>query len=176
MGLLMNSSRGRQIYRSALRGSKFGILNIFYVFIPYLYSVYSNKPLFFIYLGVAVFNLISLLVVNFLYRNKFGYDLLRLRYLIFLACYNASFYGGLIFFIYAPLKISLFSFDMIVLLIFLSLAIISIADYISSLNRGMKKMKTYYTRTYRKYFIVNIIVSVLSILFGILLLVPMMIL
>lgn len=157
-------------YKSAITGAYFGILNIFLVFVPLTYSLYSNKFLFSFYTIVGILMLALTGVIPIKYKSLYNYDFLSIRYLYFVGTLSLVFYFGVI------LKYILnfgFSFSNIYIFILqLILILMSVFDIYLSAHKGILRMRTMYLRTIMGHHFKNWIVILISIIIGVLLLMP----
>lgn len=173
MSLFLNSKkRSGKVYNSALIGAYFGIFNVFYVFLPYLFSVKENKFLFAFYMIAGILILISVAFIVIAYRNEYSYNLIKLRYLLFAGVYTLVFYLGLGYSLFKTLNSSLFSADTYFMLLYVILSVMSSSDMLSSVKKGFVKVKRFYTRTYKKQILYNIAVIIGAVAVGFLLLLP----
>ena len=172
MGVFSSSNNSKRVYKAALRGTFFGILNVFYMFIPYLIYLSQKKFMFAFYIFAAVLILASLIVIAVFYRDEYNYDTVKLRYLLFTAIYTAVFYIGLTFLLYKNFKVKFFSLDTYFLILYVVFAVLSSWDMLSSTLKGLEKVKRLYTRTYKKQLILNILTVIGAIIAGYLLLLP----
>lgn len=166
------SPRSGKVYNSALIGAFFGIFNVFYVFLPYLFSVKDNKFLLTFYSVAGILILASLVFIIICFKNEYSYNLIKLRYLLFTSIGTLSFYLGLGVSLFRKLNFSFFSIDTYFMLLYIILSIMSSWDILTSVKKGFAKVKRFYTRTYKKQILYNIAVSLGGIVTGILLLLP----
>ena len=169
---LNTGNNSKKVYKSALKGTYFGIFNVFYMFIPYLTSLHENKFMFFFYIFAAILILASLILVVLFYRDEYNYNTLKLRYLLFTALYTLTFYGGLTFLLYKKFSVKFLSLDTYFLILYVIFAVMSSWDILSSTLRGFSKIKRLYTRAYKKQLIFNILTASGAVATGILLLLP----
>lgn len=176
MSLFFNSGkRSGKVYNSALIGAFFGIFNVFYVFLPYLFSVKENKFLFIFYLVTGILILSSLVFIIICFKNEYSYNLMKLRYLLFTAVYTLSLYLGLGISLFKKLNFSFFSTDTYFMLLYVILSVMSSWDILTSVKKGFAKVKRFYTRTYKKQILYNTVVSLGALAVGIALLLPQLI-
>lgn len=169
MGIYTNiGSNSKKIYKSALTGAYFGILNVFLVFIPFLNSIFNDKILFFTYLVTGIIMLTGVLIVPLCYRNKYSYSIAKLRYLLYLGSCNLAFYVGLLLRLF--LNFGKTPVNLYILLLYAVLILMSVFDIFLSAKKGFKKIRRFYTRTYKKLYQINIFIILGGILTGVVLL------
>lgn len=164
------SDRSKGLYKSAITGAYFGILNILLVFIPLVYSLYSSKFLFTLYIVIGVIMLLVLAVIPFKYRSIQNYEFTKLRYLYFVSSLFIVFFMGIL------LKYVYnfgFSFSNIyIILLQLILILMSFFDILLSAHKGTLRMKSLYLRTIKAQYFKNFLVIISGIITGILFLIP----
>lgn len=166
-----NYGRSRELYHSARRGGVIGIVNIFYFFLPFLFSIRETNSLFVIYVITAAVNMAGLLFIVYGYKNKYHYDLLRLQFLAFMICFTVVFYIGIAYLAFRNYDFK-GSLDLFILIIYILPAIVSVFEFYKSAFRGYRKIKTYYTRTYFRFILNGLISGLAGAAIGIALIVP----
>jgi len=170
--LLNTGKNSKRVYKSALIGAMFGVFNVFYVFVPFLTFLAGNKLLITLYSITGVLILLSLICVLVFFRNEYSYNLSKLRYLLFLSVYTLIFYVGLGVLMYKSLSAVFFTTDTYFMVLYVILSVMSSWDMLSSVKKGLAKVRRFYTRTYKMHILYNVIVVACAILTGIILLLP----
>ncbi len=163
------SDKSKGLYKSAVTGAYFGILNILLVFIPLVYSLFESKLLFTLYIIIGVIMLFLLAAIPFKYRNMQNYEFSKLRYLYYVSSLFLVFFLGIL------LKYILnfgFSFSNIfIILLQLILILMSFFDMLLSAHNGTRRMKSLYLRTIKFQYFKNFLVIISGITTGILFLI-----
>ncbi len=163
------SDKSKGLFKSAITGAYFGILNILLVFVPLVYSLYFSKFLFTLYIIIGVIMLILLAVVPFRYNNVHNYQFSKLRYLYFISSLFLVFFLGIL---YKYILNFGFSFSNIfIILLQLALILMSFFDMIISAHNGTKRMRAMYLRTIKFQYFKNLLVILSGIATGVLFLI-----
>lgn len=170
--LLNTGKNSKRVYKSALIGAMFGVFNVFYVFVPYLTFLAGNKLLIILYSIIGVLILLSLISVLVFFKNEYSYNLLKLRYLLFLSVCTLTFYLGHGVLLYKSLSSGFFTTDTYFVVLYVILSVMSSWDMLSSVKKGFAKVRRFYTRTYKMHIFYNFLVVASAILTGIILLLP----
>ena len=144
------SDDSNSLYKSALIGSRFGVVNTVLVFTPLLVSLWDSKPIFIFYIVIGLILLGGMLIVALSYSKNYNYDFTSLRYLYYLATLLLVFFTGI--FVKIILKYS-FNFSGLYLLILeYILIVMSCYDIYKSAHAGIMRMKTLYLRTIKSQY------------------------
>jgi len=164
------SSQSKGLYKSAITGAYFGILNIFLVLVPLIYSLFYSKVLFTIYMIIGVTMLLMLAIIPYKYKNIRNYEFSKLRYLYFVSSLFLVFFLGILLKYICNFG---FSFSNIyIILLQLILILMSFFDILLNAHSGTKRMKSLYLRTINIQYFKNFLVIISGIVIGILFLIP----
>ncbi len=171
--LKKDNNNSKKVYKSALLGSYYGIFNVFYVFIPFLTSLETNKILLTVYGILSLFVLASYICVPLFFRKEYTYNITKLRYLAFLGVYTLVFYLGLGISLHRRFDFSFFSWDTYFIILYIIISIMSSFDILTSVAKGLDSVRRFYTRTYKQLILINILVILGGIILGIGLILPL---
>ena len=164
------SDRSKGLYKTAVTGAYFGILNILLVFIPLVYSLYFSKFLFTFYIIIGVIMLLLLIGIPFRYKNIQNYDFTRLKYLYYISSLFFVFFLGILL---KHIIIFGFAFSNIyIILLELILILMSFFDILLCAHKGTARMRTLYLRTIKLKYLKISLVILSGIATGIIFLIP----
>ena len=163
-----NTAKG--LYKSAIDGAYFGLLNILFIFVPLANSLFMQKGMFSFYVVVGIFCLILNLSIIIRFKRIYNYEYFSIRYLYFSGTFLTVLCSGIL---YRNILIFGSSFSNIYLF-FLQfvLIIMSAFDILVSAHNGMIRMKTMYLRTINFQYFKNALTILSGAALGILLLIP----
>lgn len=158
------------LYKSAITGAYFGILNILLIFIPLIYSLYGKGLLFGIYIFIGILFLALSVYIPVCLKGRGNYDFSSIRFLYFTGTYFLIFYLGIMANYIVDFGVS-FS-NMYIVILQAILVVMSSFDICLSAHQGMGRMKTLYLRTINIQYLRNALTIILGVLAGFLSLAP----
>ncbi len=155
------------IFKKAVDGAYFGIVNTLLVFIPFVYSVFENRALFIIHIIAALLLLGLFISVIAIFKNSHNYTFSGIRYLLFISVFSGILLSGL-----ALKYIISFPFTFANLYFFIlqvTLILMSAIDILIPAHNGMIRMRSLYLRTIKGQYFNNFLTAALGAALGILL-------
>ncbi|MBE7021423.1 MAG: hypothetical protein E7411_08345 [Ruminococcaceae bacterium] len=153
------------IFKKAIAGSGFGLVNILLVFIPFLYSIFENKALFILHIVAALIMSGLFISVILIYKGSRNYTFGKIRYLYFVGFFSGTALLGI-----SLRYILLFGFKFSNLYFFILQALLilmSAIDIITPAHNGMIRMRSLYLRTIGGHYFNNIITITAALVLGI---------
>ena len=141
------------IFKKALAGANFGVVNTLLVFIPFVYSLFGNKLLFTIYIIAGIILITLYISVIMIFKNSHNYTFPGIRYLFFTGILSGISLLGI-----SLRYITLFGFKFSNFYFFILqavLIIMSTIDILTPAHNGMIRMRSLYLRTIRGQYLSN---------------------
>ncbi len=161
----MRDFNENHIFKKAIAGAQFGVVNTLMVFIPFVYSIYENKLLFILHILSGILLLALFISVFSLFKNSHNYTFGGIRYLYFTAVFS-----GITLFGIALRYVTLFGFGFSNLYFFILQAVLitmSTFDIITPAHNGMIRMRSLYLRTIKGQYFNNAITITIAAVLGI---------
>ncbi len=159
----MRDFNENSIFKKAITGANFGVVNTLLVFIPFVYSLFENKLLFTLYIIAGIVLIALFISVVLLFKSSHNYTFSGIRYLFF-----TGILSGITLFGISLRYITLFGFKFSNLYFFILqsiLIIMSTIDIITPAHNGMIRMRSLYLRTIKgQYFNNAITISAATVL------------
>ena len=155
------------IFKKALDGANFGIVNTLLVFIPFVYSLFENKGLFILFLIIGIILAGIFISIVFLFKDSHNYTFSGIRYLYFTGVFSGVLLSGLSlkYILSFPSAFSNYYF----FILQEALVLMSAIDILTPAHNGMIRMRSLYLRTIKGQYFNNFLVIALASALGILL-------
>lgn len=155
------------IFKKAVAGANFGIVNTLLVFIPFVYSLFESKGLFILFIIAGVILMGLFISIIFLFRNSHNYTFSGIRYLYFVGVFSGILLSGLSlkYIMNFPSAFSNYYF----FILQEALILMSSIDILTPAHNGMIRMKSLYLRTIKGQYFNNFLVIALASALGFLL-------